>query len=103
MAAGVRLLQTASPVAAALARGSSTSWPASDRRHSESEESMTESYVIGVLGGDGIGPEVTAEAINVLRRVGELRSIDFDFRYGLLGGCAYEAHGTPLPGETLTL
>jgi len=64
---------------------------------------MTESYVIGVLGGDGIGPEVTAEAINVLRRVGELRSIDFDFRYGLLGGCAYEAHGTPLPGETLTL
>jgi isocitrate/isopropylmalate dehydrogenase len=43
---------------------------------------MGESYVIGVLGGDGVGPEVTAEAVDVLRRVGELRGIDFDFHAG---------------------
>jgi len=40
---------------------------------------MPEPYVIGVLGWDGIGPEVTSETVNLLRRVGEFRGIDFGF------------------------
>ncbi|MCE9560025.1 MAG: 3-isopropylmalate dehydrogenase [Armatimonadetes bacterium] len=57
------------------------------------------SIKIAVLGGDGIGPEVTAEAVKVLQGV---RS-DLEFSTALCGGCAYEATGDPLPKETLDL
>ena len=56
--------------------------------------------LIAVLPGDGIGPEVTAEAMRVLRHVcGERLS----FEQGLVGGAAYKAKGHPLPPETLEL
>ena len=54
-----------------------------------------------VLPGDGIGPEVTAEAVGVLRAVGDAWGHDFSFNEALLGGCAIDATGTSLPDETL--
>ncbi|HWD41508.1 MAG TPA: 3-isopropylmalate dehydrogenase [Fimbriimonas sp.] len=54
---------------------------------------------IAVLAGDGIGPEVTAEAVKVLRSIGS----SFDFHEALVGGAAYDATGHPLPSETLAL
>ena len=53
------------------------------------------------LPGDGIGPEVIAPAIGVLRRVSEIADFDPEIEEGLLGGAAYEAAGTPLPDATL--
>ncbi len=54
---------------------------------------------IAVLPGDGIGPEVTAEAVKVLKVSGA----DLSFQEALIGGAAYDATGDPLPGETLVL
>ncbi|GGH16111.1 3-isopropylmalate dehydrogenase [Silvibacterium dinghuense] len=54
-----------------------------------------------VVAGDGIGPEVTAEAVRILRTVAELGGHDFEFRNALIGGAAIKAHGTPLPESTL--
>jgi len=54
---------------------------------------------IAVLPGDGIGPEIVAEAVKVLEALGMDISID----YGLIGGAAYDETGTPLPEQTLTL
>ena len=52
---------------------------------------------IAVIGGDGIGPEVVAEALKVVRATGvELNTTDFD-----LGGARYLRDGTVLPDETL--
>src|SRR5277367_418999 len=56
---------------------------------------------IAVLAGDGIGPEVTHEAVSILKAVAELGGHDFIFTPGLLGGVAITAHGTPLPTATL--
>ena len=53
------------------------------------------------LPGDGIGPEVLAPALGVLRRLAERADFDADVEEGLLGGAAYEAAGQPLPDETL--
>ena len=58
---------------------------------------------IAVLPGDGIGPEVTAEAIKVLDAVASRFSHDFDLRYGRIGGNAIDDFGTPLPDETLEM
>jgi 3-isopropylmalate dehydrogenase len=58
---------------------------------------------IAVLAGDGIGPEVTHEAVSILKAVAELGGHDFTFTPGLLGGVAITAHGTPLPPATLDL
>ena len=58
-------------------------------------------FKVAVLPGDGVGPEVTAEGIRVLEAVGQEFGHDFEFREGLVGGCAIDAHGTPLPDETL--
>ncbi len=54
---------------------------------------------IAVLAGDGIGPEVTAEAVSVLKAV----SSDFEFEFALVGGAAYDDGGHPLPQSTLDL
>ncbi len=52
---------------------------------------------VGIIGGDGIGPEVTAEALKVVRAAGvELDTVDYD-----LGGRRYLATGEVLPDETL--
>ncbi len=54
---------------------------------------------IAVIAGDGIGPEVTHEAVRVLKAV---RS-DLEFTSALIGGAAYDATGHPLPSKTLEL
>src|SRR3954454_334536 len=51
---------------------------------------------IAVLPGDGIGPEIAAPAVEVLRELG-----DFDFSEHLFGGASIDAHGTPLTDEVL--
>lgn len=56
---------------------------------------------IAVLPGDGIGPEVTQEAVNILRAVGELGGHTFTFTEALIGGVAITAAGSPLPPATL--
>ena len=55
-----------------------------------------------VLPGDGIGPEIVAEAVKVLDRlVGE--GLDLELDEGLVGGAAYDALGAPLPEATLAM
>ncbi len=54
---------------------------------------------IAILPGDGIGPEIVAEAVKVLNALGET----FNLETALVGGAAYEAHGHPLPESTLKL
>jgi 3-isopropylmalate dehydrogenase len=54
-----------------------------------------------VLAGDGIGPEVTQQAVRVLKTVADLGGHDFKFDEKLIGGVAIKAEGTPLPKATL--
>ena len=56
---------------------------------------------IAVLGGDGIGPEVTAEAVRVLEAVAANRGHQFEFSEALIGGAAIDATGSPLPPRTV--
>ena len=60
-------------------------------------------YTIAVLPGDGIGQEVTAEAVRVLRAIGRRAGATFEFAEALIGGAAIDAGGRPLPPETLAL
>ena len=60
-------------------------------------------YSIAVLPGDGVGPEVTAEAVKVLRAVGRRFGHRFDLGYGRIGGNSIDEFGTPLPDETVEL
>ncbi|WP_059412469.1 3-isopropylmalate dehydrogenase [Cupriavidus basilensis] len=55
---------------------------------------------IAVLGGDGIGPEVTAQAVKVLRALAS-RGLSFELTECLVGGAAYDQTGHPLPAQTL--
>jgi 3-isopropylmalate dehydrogenase len=54
-----------------------------------------------VVAGDGIGPEVTQEAVRVLRSVAEMGGYNFEFREALIGGVAIKKDGSPLPASTL--
>jgi 3-isopropylmalate dehydrogenase len=56
---------------------------------------------ITVLGGDGIGPEVTAEAVRVLQAVADAYGHEFEFAEALIGGAAIDASGSPLPPRTI--
>jgi len=56
---------------------------------------------IMLLPGDGIGPEVVAEARKALQAVATRFGHRFEFRQGLIGGCAIDAAGTALPEDTL--
>ncbi|MGE0405553.1 MAG: 3-isopropylmalate dehydrogenase [Candidatus Korobacteraceae bacterium] len=56
---------------------------------------------ITVLPGDGIGPEVTEQAVRVLRALADLCGYDFQFRTELLGGAAIREAGNPCPQRTL--
>ena len=60
-------------------------------------------YRIAVLPGDGIGPEVTHEAMRVLQSVGKAAGLGFEFEQALIGGAAIDATGGPLPRATLDL
>ncbi|MDP9085338.1 MAG: 3-isopropylmalate dehydrogenase [Pseudomonadota bacterium] len=59
--------------------------------------------LIALFPGDGIGPEVIAEARRVLDAVASRRRLDLTFEEALVGGAAYHATGYPLPPETLDL
>jgi 3-isopropylmalate dehydrogenase len=60
-------------------------------------------YHIAVLGGDGIGPEVTAEAVRVLRAVGERFGHTFKLTEALCGATAIEQEGAAISDETMAL
>ncbi|MFT6104991.1 MAG: 3-isopropylmalate dehydrogenase [Paracoccaceae bacterium] len=54
-----------------------------------------------ILPGDGIGPEVMAEVRKVIAWFGAKRDLSFDVSEDLVGGAAYDVHGTPLTDETM--
>lgn len=58
-------------------------------------------YKIGLLRGDGIGPEIVDSATRVLEAVGKKYGIGFAFTPYLIGGAAIDACGKPLPEETV--
>jgi len=64
---------------------------------------MQSLHRVAVLPGDGIGPEVTAEATKVLHAVEALTGPTFRFQTGLIGGCALDATASPLPAETISI
>ncbi|MEA3173610.1 MAG: 3-isopropylmalate dehydrogenase [Gammaproteobacteria bacterium] len=59
--------------------------------------------LIAVLAGDGIGAEVTAEAVRALQAVAAKFGHQFEFESALIGGAAIDAVGVPLPPATLAL
>ena len=54
-----------------------------------------------ILPGDGIGPEVMAEVRKIIDWFGAKRGLAFDVSEDLVGGCAYDVHGTPLADATM--
>ena len=58
-------------------------------------------YKIGLLRGDGIGPEIVDSAVRVLEAVGKKYDISFAFTPYLIGGAAIDSCGEPLPQETV--
>ncbi len=64
---------------------------------------MTKTYNIAVLKGDGIGPEVTEAAVNVLQAVQDTSDLKLNFLYGEAGYHCIAEHGTNMPKQTITL
>ncbi|MBW1772011.1 MAG: 3-isopropylmalate dehydrogenase [Deltaproteobacteria bacterium] len=62
---------------------------------------MGKTYRIGVIPGDGTGPEVTAEAVKALKALSAKRSLDFQFTEFALGGELYLKEGVLLPDEII--
>ena len=62
---------------------------------------MSRSYKIGVIKGDGIGPEIVDEAIKVLDAVSVSQGFNLKYDEFLLGGAAIDETGVPLPDETI--
>lgn len=60
-------------------------------------------YRIAVLPGDGIGPEIVETALRTLEAIASRYNVALRFEHALVGGCAYDATGHPLPPETLAL
>ncbi|MDR3314789.1 MAG: 3-isopropylmalate dehydrogenase [Oscillospiraceae bacterium] len=60
-------------------------------------------YQLAVMKGDGIGPEIVDECIKVLDRVGARFGFGFAYQSCLMGGCAIDATGVPLPDETVRI
>ena len=58
-------------------------------------------FKITTLPGDGIGPEVTAEAVRVLQTIAGIHGYRFEFQEHAIGGTAIRNHGSPLPRTTL--
>ena len=58
-------------------------------------------YHITLLKGDGIGPEIVGEAVKVLDKAAEKFGFQVAYEEALLGGCAIDAVGVPLPQETV--
>ena len=62
---------------------------------------MTQNYRITLLPGDGIGPEIMAVAVDVLKLIGKQHNLNFQFQEAPIGGAAIDLTGNPLPPETL--
>jgi 3-isopropylmalate dehydrogenase len=60
-------------------------------------------FRVALLPGDGIGPEVIAEAVKALKTIEEVRGPTFRFQSGLIGGSAVDATAVPLPAETIAI
>ncbi len=58
-------------------------------------------YKVAVIPGDGIGPEIIAEARKVLDKTGEKYGHTFEYQELLMGGCSIDVYGEPLTDETL--
>ncbi len=58
-------------------------------------------YTIALIKGDGIGPEIIEEAVKVLDAVASCEGFDLSYEEALMGGCAYDITGDPLPKETV--
>ena len=61
------------------------------------------SFRVAVLPGDGIGPEVVAQGVEVLRKAAALAEVGVELRWGVAGGRAIDEAGDPLPDSTLEL
>lgn len=60
-------------------------------------------YKIALIKGDGIGPEIIDEAVKVLDAVASCCDLEFSYEEALMGGCAYDITGDPLPQETINI
>ena len=60
-------------------------------------------YKIGVIKGDGIGPEIVTEAMKILNKIGEVYGHQFYYQEILLGGASIDVYGVPLSDESLQL
>lgn len=60
-------------------------------------------FNIAVISGDGIGPEVTAQAKKVLDSIADVFDHTFTYKEALMGACSIDKTGNPLPDETVTL
>lgn len=60
-------------------------------------------FNIAVIEGDGIGPEIVSGAITALDSIAEKYNHKFNYRKALMGGCAIDATGVPLPQETIDI
>lgn len=60
-------------------------------------------FNIAVIPGDGIGPEIVAGAITVLKSVEKKYGHEFNFNEVYMGGCAIDKYGEPLPQETIDI
>jgi 3-isopropylmalate dehydrogenase len=74
-----------------------------DHSRRPGEGCVMTTHRIALLGGDGIGQEVTPEARKVLEVVGRATGTSFEFEPALIGGAAIDATGEPLPASTLRL
>lgn len=79
-----------------------------DRRAAGREQAIRKKELrmrkkICLLPGDGIGPEIVAEAVKVLNKVGQKFGHSFDFEEALIGGAAIDATGSPLPSDTVAV
>jgi 3-isopropylmalate dehydrogenase len=59
------------------------------------------SFRVAVLPGDGIGPEVVAQGVEVLRKAAAMAEVSVELTWGVVGGRAIDDTGTPLPEATL--
>lgn len=64
---------------------------------------MAQEYCITLLPGDGIGPEIMAVTVEVLKVIGQKFDLVWNFQEALIGGAAIDETGEPLPSETLEM
>jgi len=63
---------------------------------------MTQQYRITLLPGDGIGPEILAVTVEILKVIAKKFDLQLDFQTALIGGAAIDETGSPLPEATLS-